>query len=93
MLSGPSCLAARNFANGVPLLLHRQQRLQNLPNCAVDPSSCIWCQCLSSSAADTGLSAPSRWDLVSDKQAMQEEQPLQVGTALLMVWSQGLVDV
>eukprot|EP00891_Asterochloris_glomerata_P009735 jgi/Astpho2/9735/Aster-03713 len=28
--------------------------------------------------SDTGLSAPSRWDLVSDKQAMQEEQPLQV---------------
>lgn len=29
--------------------------------------------------SDTGLAAPSRWDLVSDKQAMQEEQPLQVG--------------
>ena len=29
--------------------------------------------------SDTGLSPPSRWDLVSDKQAMQEEQPLQVG--------------
>ena len=28
--------------------------------------------------SDTGLAAPSRWDLVSDKQAMQEEQPLQV---------------
>lgn len=28
--------------------------------------------------SDTGLSPPSRWDLVSDKQAMQEEQPLQV---------------
>jgi 26S proteasome regulatory subunit T1 len=27
--------------------------------------------------SDTGLSAPSQWDLVSDKQAMQEEQPLQ----------------
>lgn len=27
--------------------------------------------------SDTGLSAPSRWDLVSDKQAQQEEQPLQ----------------
>lgn len=27
--------------------------------------------------SDTGLAAPSRWDLVSDKQAMQEEQPLQ----------------
>lgn len=28
--------------------------------------------------SDTGLSAPSQWDLVADKQAMQEEQPLQV---------------
>ncbi|OAY82369.1 26S protease regulatory subunit 7 [Ananas comosus] len=27
---------------------------------------------------DTGLAAPSQWDLVSDKQMMQEEQPLQV---------------
>ena len=26
----------------------------------------------------TGLAQPSHWDLVSDKQAMQEEQPLQV---------------
>ncbi len=29
--------------------------------------------------SDTGLAPPSRWDLVSDKQMMQEEQPLQVG--------------
>lgn len=28
--------------------------------------------------SDTGLAPPSRWDIVSDKQAMQEEQPLQV---------------
>jgi|EP00945_MAST-04E_sp_MAST-4E-sp1_P007021 26S proteasome regulatory subunit T1 len=28
--------------------------------------------------SDTGLSLPSTWDLVSDKQMMQEEQPLQV---------------
>ena len=28
--------------------------------------------------SDTGLSIPSQWDLVSDKQMMQEEQPLQV---------------
>ena len=27
---------------------------------------------------DTGLAPPSQWDLVSDKQMMQEEQPLQV---------------
>ena len=32
--------------------------------------------------SDTGLAPPSRWDLVSDKQAMQEEQPLQVRTLL-----------
>jgi 26S proteasome regulatory subunit T1 len=29
--------------------------------------------------SDTGLTVPSEWDLVSDKQMMQEEQPLQVG--------------
>jgi len=28
--------------------------------------------------SDTGLSPPSQWDLVADKQMMQEEQPLQV---------------
>ena len=28
--------------------------------------------------SDTGLAHPSQWDTVSDKQAMQEEQPLQV---------------
>jgi len=28
--------------------------------------------------SDTGLSLPSQWDLVADKQLMQEEQPLQV---------------
>lgn len=28
--------------------------------------------------SDTGLSAPSRWDLVSDKQMQQEEHALQV---------------
>ncbi|XP_038979946.1 26S proteasome regulatory subunit 7-like [Phoenix dactylifera] len=27
--------------------------------------------------SDTGLAAPSQWDLVSDKQMMQEEQPLE----------------
>ena len=27
--------------------------------------------------SDTGLSPPAQWDLVSDKQMMQEEQPLQ----------------
>lgn len=36
--------------------------------------------------SDTGLAPPSRWDLVSDKQMMQEEQPLQVtrGPALFL---------
>jgi hypothetical protein len=28
--------------------------------------------------SDTGLAPPSQWDLVQDKQTMQEEQPLQV---------------
>lgn len=28
--------------------------------------------------SDTGLSLPSQWDLVNDKQMMKEEQPLQV---------------
>lgn len=28
--------------------------------------------------SDTGVAPPSLWDLVADKQAMQEEQPLQV---------------
>ena len=31
--------------------------------------------------SDTGLAQPSQWDLVADKQAMQEEQPLQVRTS------------
>ena len=34
--------------------------------------------------SDTGLAPPSRWDLVSDKQAMQEEQPLQVNHCLAL---------
>lgn len=28
--------------------------------------------------SDTGLAPPSQWDLVADKQMLQEEQPLQV---------------
>lgn len=31
--------------------------------------------------SDTGLAVPSQWDLVSDKQMMQEEQPLQVSNS------------
>lgn len=34
--------------------------------------------------SDTGLAPPSRWDLVSDKQAMSEEQPLQVCVFVLL---------
>ena len=34
--------------------------------------------CTGIKESDTGLAAPSQWDLVSDKQMMQEEQPLQV---------------
>ena len=33
--------------------------------------------------SDTGLAPPSQWDLVSDKQMMQEEQPLQVSIFFL----------
>ena len=32
--------------------------------------------------ASMGLAHPTRWDLVSDRQAMQEEQALQVGAPL-----------
>ena len=38
--------------------------------------------------SDTGLAPPSRWDLVSDKQAMQEEQPLQARTTSSAVSAQ-----
>jgi len=34
--------------------------------------------CTGIKESDTGLAVPSQWDLVSDKQMMQEEQPLQV---------------
>lgn len=35
--------------------------------------------------SDTGLSQPSQWDLVSDKQMMQEEQPLQVRSSVVQI--------
>lgn len=35
--------------------------------------------------SDTGLAHPSRWDLVSDKQMMQEEHPLQVARCTKIV--------
>ncbi|CAM9516003.1 unnamed protein product [Sphacelaria rigidula] len=37
--------------------------------------------------SDTGLSQPSQWDLVSDKQMMQEEQPLQVARCTKIISS------
>lgn len=45
--------------------------------------------------SDTGLSQPSQWDLVSDKQMMQEEQPLQVQRALRCIQLHGgmLLDI
>ena len=38
--------------------------------------------------SDTGLSNPSQWDLTNDKQAMQEEQPLQVTAPFVLCPSQ-----
>uniref|UniRef100_A0A7S3Y2G3 AAA+ ATPase domain-containing protein n=1 Tax=Heterosigma akashiwo TaxID=2829 RepID=A0A7S3Y2G3_HETAK len=35
--------------------------------------------------SDTGLSLPSQWDLVADKQMMQEEQPLQVASCTTII--------
>ena len=37
--------------------------------------------------SDTGLAPPSQWDLVSDKQMMQEEQPLQVARCTKIILS------
>lgn len=39
---------------------------------------CVVCSNLGVKESDTGLSPPSQWDLVSDKQMMHQEQPLQV---------------
>merc|ERR1712003_71680 len=39
--------------------------------------------------SDTGLAQPSHWDLVSDKQAMQEEQPLQVARCTKIINAEG----
>ncbi|KAH0458789.1 hypothetical protein IEQ34_011603 [Dendrobium chrysotoxum] len=38
---------------------------------------------------DTGLAAPRQWDLVSDKQMMQEEQPLQLDNYIIFYWKFG----
>jgi 26S proteasome regulatory subunit T1 len=37
--------------------------------------------------SDTGLSLPSQWDLVSDRQMMQEEHPLQVARCTKIIAS------
>eukprot|EP00518_Triparma_eleuthera_P001589 CAMPEP_0182457410 /NCGR_PEP_ID=MMETSP1319-20130603/2985_1 /TAXON_ID=172717 /ORGANISM="Bolidomonas pacifica, Strain RCC208" /LENGTH=437 /DNA_ID=CAMNT_0024655871 /DNA_START=46 /DNA_END=1359 /DNA_ORIENTATION=- len=39
--------------------------------------------------SDTGLSQPSQWDLVGDKQMMQEEQPLQVARCTKIIAGDG----
>lgn len=39
---------------------------------------CVVYSSLGVKESDTGLSPPSQWDLVSDKQMMHQEQPLQV---------------
>jgi len=39
--------------------------------------------------SDTGLSPPSQWDLVADKQMMQAEQPLQVARCTKIITSEG----
>eukprot|EP01027_Heterolobosea_sp_BB2_P023884 GEZU01035923.1.p1 GENE.GEZU01035923.1~~GEZU01035923.1.p1 ORF type:complete len:440 (-),score=155.35 GEZU01035923.1:136-1455(-) len=38
--------------------------------------------------SDTGLAPPSQWDLVSDRQAMHEEQPLQVARCTKIISSE-----
>ena len=39
--------------------------------------------------SDTGLCIPSQWDLVADKQAIQEEQPLQVARCTKIIDESG----
>jgi len=41
--------------------------------------------------SDTGLAPPSQWDLVADRQTMQEEQPLQVCILSLKLHSSTLI--
>jgi len=42
--------------------------------------------------SDTGLSQPSQWDLVGDKQMMQEEQPLQVARCTKIIAGENETD-
>jgi hypothetical protein len=60
-------------------LLHGLAVIKNLNTCNHNYSIGI-------KESDTGLAAPSQWDLVSDKQMMQEEQPLQVCILLKVVF-------
>ena len=39
--------------------------------------------------SDTGLAPPSQWDLVSDRQTMHDEQPLQVARCTKIISSEG----
>jgi 26S proteasome regulatory subunit T1 len=39
--------------------------------------------------SDTGLALPSQWDLIADKQMMQEEQPLQVARCTKIIQEEG----
>ncbi len=40
--------------------------------------------------SDTGLSVPGLWDIQADKQALQTEEPLQVGVVAGLVSRHGL---
>jgi hypothetical protein len=61
-------------------LLHGLAVIKNLNTCNHNNYS------IGIKESDTGLAAPSQWDLVSDKQMMQEEQPLQVCILLKVVF-------
>jgi 26S proteasome regulatory subunit T1 len=59
------------------LPLARRRRIKNLEK-EIEVSKDRVKEFIGIKESDTGLSLPSQWDLVSDKQMMQEEQPLQV---------------
>lgn len=60
----------------------KHERLLSIMNCAITFTLVhlidLNCNSPGIKESDTGLAPPSQWDLVSDKQMMQEEQPLQV---------------
>ncbi|KAJ1355928.1 26S proteasome regulatory subunit 7 [Parelaphostrongylus tenuis] len=39
--------------------------------------------------SDTGLAPPALWDIAADKQAMQQEQPLQVARCTKIITGEG----